>query len=286
MRALFRFGRLLSLIVAAVLGTSALMYCAPGYFSDSREMDAVHAAGVRDELDHLRQNQTSLPKLLGSQMRLWCHGDLGQSRQYDAPVASLLRNPAARSGRLLLTGVLTGWAVAILFALPLSLIRTPHVELAVGAGTAVLLALPVSALATVCLLANIGGPAMVLASVIAVRDFKVLHRLLQTAWKAPHLLHGRAQGLSALQLFSVHLFPVLRREVLSLAVMSFTLALSALVPVEVVFDINGLGHLAWTAAMNRDLPVLTAVTALVALGVGLAGLFVEPERAVESAQCA
>ena len=50
------------------------------------------------------------------------------------------------------------------------------------------------------------------------------------------------------------------------------LALSALVPVEVVFSIPGLGQLAWNAAMNRDLPVLLAVTMIMAVAVTFAGM--------------
>jgi len=48
-------------------------------------------------------------------------------------------------------------------------------------------------------------------------------------------------------------------------------ALSALVPVEVIFGVPGLGQLAWNAAMSRDLPVLLAVTMIMAIAVAIAG---------------
>jgi peptide/nickel transport system permease protein len=54
--------------------------------------------------------------------------------------------------------------------------------------------------------------------------------------------------------------------------LSLVTALSALVPVEVLFDVPGLGQLAWNAAMNRDLPVLLAVTLLMALAVTSSGM--------------
>jgi peptide/nickel transport system permease protein len=44
------------------------------------------------------------------------------------------------------------------------------------------------------------------------------------------------------------------------------------VPVEVIFNVPGLGELAWNAALNRDLPVLLAVTVIMALAVTLAGM--------------
>jgi peptide/nickel transport system permease protein len=47
--------------------------------------------------------------------------------------------------------------------------------------------------------------------------------------------------------------------------LSIVTALGAIIPVEVLFGVAGVGQLAWNAAMNRDLPVLLAVTALMAL---------------------
>jgi peptide/nickel transport system permease protein len=66
---------------------------------------------------------------------------------------------------------------------------------------------------------------------------------------------------------------------LALATLSIVNALSALVPVEVVFSVPGLGQLAWNAAMNRDLPVLLGVTMIMAVAVTFAGM--NPDRAGE-----
>ena len=286
MRHLLRLGRVVSLVLLAVLGTSALMYIAPGYFSDSGEMDAAYSASARADLARLHKEQGSLPSLLRSEMGGWLHGDLGRSRQYGVAVSALVQERTWRSLRLLVGGVAAGWTAALLFALPLSLSRKPGFDLAVTTFTAVLLGLPVGVLAVVCLLANAGGPVFVLALVIAAKDFKVLYRVLRSTWQAPYVLHAHAQGLRATQIVTTHILPSLRGELLSLGVMSFTLALSALVPVEVVFDLPGLGQLAWTAALNRDLPVLVAVTALMSACVGLAGLAVEPARKAEMARCA
>ena len=67
---------------------------------------------------------------------------------------------------------------------------------------------------------------------------------------------------------------------------SLVVSLSAAVPVEVIFDLPGLGQLAWTAAMNRDLPVLSAVTALLAAGIAVGSLWTVPEQSPESTSCA
>ncbi len=286
MRNCWRLGRVLSLIVLAVLGTSLSMYYAPGYFSDAREMDALHAGSARSDMQLLHAEQSSVASLLKDELKRWSHGDLGQSRQFGIPVSALIRERFASSFSLLLTAVVTGWSAALFVAIPLSMRRQYRADVAVAAITAILLAIPVGALATICLVANVNGPALVLALVICVRDFKVLHRTLKGVWGAPHLLYARAQGLSTSQILLAHILPSVRRELLSMGVMSFTLALSALVPVEVVFDRPGIGQLAWSAAVNRDLPVLTAVTALIASCVGTASFFVEPTQSVESSPCA
>ncbi len=285
-RYVLRGGRVLSLVLLSVLGTSALMYAAPGYFTDSREMDAAHASVARTELRQLQGDQRSLLSVFRSEFHSWAHGDLGRSRQFDTPVGTLMKERAARSFRLLLTGVLAGWSVALLLAVPLSMRHAPFLDVGAAGMTAVLLALPVGVLATVCLLRDTGGPVTVLAIVIAARDFKLLHRMMQSVWRAPFVLHAHTQGMSDAGILRLHVATALRSELLSVVVMSFTLALSALVPIEVIFDVPGLGQLAWLAAMNRDLPVLAAVTAVVSTCVGLAACVVPLDRAQENAQCA
>ena len=286
LRVLGKLARMVSLILFAALGSLVLTRYAPGYFTDHREMEAAYAEGARAQLRSLEQDQGSLPTLLRTQLRDWVHGDLGRSRHYGIPVADLVRGRSAVTMRLLLSGIGTGWLVALTLALLMSARRTSHGELVLAAFTAALLAVPVGALATLSLVLDKGGPVTVLALLIAVRDFKLLYRLLRMSWAAPHVLHARAQGFSFLRTARVHLAPVLARELLALAIMSLVVALSALVPVEVVFDMPGLGQLAWTSAMNRDLPALVAVTTLMAVLVGAAGLFVSPERSTEVAQCA
>ena len=281
-----RLARVLSLALVAALGSVVLMRYAPGYFTDAREMDAAYAEGARTQMDALQKAQGSLPRLLKAQLTSWAHGDLGRSRHYDVPVTSLLRERSGTTCRLLFQGIGTGWLAALALALPLSARRTDRGEVLLAGSTAALLAVPAGVLATLCLLLNKGGPAFVLALLIAVRDFKLLYRLLRVNWRAPHLLHARAQGYSFLRTARVHLVPVLGLELLAIAMMSLVLALSALVPVEVVFDVPGLGQLAWAAATNRDLPVLVAVTVLLAGCVGVASLIAAPDRAAEAAQCA
>lgn len=285
LRLLGRGGRVLSLVLLAALGSTVLMRYAPGYFADSRELDAAHGEEVRTQLQQLQATQRSLPALLRMQCASWRHGDLGLSRHYDVPVSGLLRERCGATLRLLGYGMGAGWLLAGLLALPLSLRRGAGSGLLVKLAVATLMAIPVGALATFSLLLNTGGPVLTLALLVAVRDFKLLYSLFVAGWQAPHLFHARAQGFSGLQSFRVHLLQMLRPELVNLAAMSAVVALSALVPVEVVFDVPGLGQLAWVAALNRDLPVLVAMTALMAVCVAGVGLLSASKHTGGTALC-
>ena len=275
-----RILRAAGLLLLAMLATTALVRFAPGYFADSREMDAQHGAVVRSQLQ-AQQTQGSLLHLVTGQFAALAHGDLGRSRQFDVPVTELLGHRIRTTAFLLAGSVLSGWLFAIAFALPLAVRRTAAGEALIAAPSAVLLAMPVGAMATACLLLNHGGPMLVLALLIAARDFKLVYRLTRYTLEAPHFLYARAQGIGRLRIMRAHLVPALGGELMALAMTSTVLALSACVPVEVLFDVPGLGQLAWNAAMNRDLPVLLAVTLLMAACVGVAAIFTDARQPAE-----
>jgi peptide/nickel transport system permease protein len=285
-----RFGvrgaRVASLILLGTLGTTTLVRLAPGYFTDSREMDASYAQVARGQVKARRDQESSVVRLEWSEMTALLHGNLGRSRQFDVPVADLLRERAKTTVKLLAEGVLSGWVLALAFALALSARRTRRGDALIVAPNAVLLAIPAGALATACLITDFGGPALVLCLLVLSRDFKLTYRLLRHTWRAPHFLYARAQGISTARIVRTHLLRTLGGEFLALGVTSFVLALSACVPVEVIFGVPGLGQLAWSAALNRDLPVLLGVTLLMAACVGLAGTVADNSRAVEVSQCA
>jgi peptide/nickel transport system permease protein len=96
--------------------------------------------------------------------------------------------------------------------------------------------------------------------------------MLEGAWRSPHLLQGRAQGLRPRALVRLHILPNVLPQLCALTTLSIVTALGALVPIEVIFTVPGVGQLAWSAVMNRDLPVLVAVSLLMACVVGCAGM--------------
>jgi peptide/nickel transport system permease protein len=269
--ALFRsLARAFALVVLVMIGSTMLVRLAPGYLSDAREMDARYGNIVRAQLSQEEGQSRSLPKMLARELSGWLRGDAGISRQFDIPVQDLVRPRLSVTGVLLLRSLLLGWALAFCAALLASTRRKAGVVW--QAPATLLLAIPTAAMATLCLLAGSGGPVLVMAMLIGARDFKFLCRLLRHAWLEPYLLQARAQGIRTWRLLAVHASPPIAAQLAALAGLSMVTALSALVPVEVLFDVPGLGQLAWNAAMNRDLPVLLAVTLIMALAVTASGV--------------
>lgn len=262
--------RALALVLLVMIGSTLLVRLAPGYLSDAREMDARYGSTVRVELAQEAAQSRSVPQMLAREVSGWLHGDAGVSRQFGVPVRDLIRPRLAVTGNLLLRSLLLGWALALTAALVASTRRKSGI--AWQAPATLLLAIPTAAMATLCLLAGSGGPVLVMALLVAARDFKFLSRILRQAWLEPHLLQARAQGIRMGRLLVVHMAPAIAAQLAALAGLSIVTALSALVPVEVLFDVPGLGQLAWNAAINRDLPVVLAVTLLMALAVTSSGM--------------
>jgi len=278
MRLLRQLGRTVLLIALVAAGTLTLVRYAPGYFTDTREMDAQYAGSVRAEIDARRVSDRSAAAMAQRIARGWLHGELGMSRQYRVPVGELIRPRLLVTMRLLGKSLLLGWLTAVAGALLLSARRERGGEAWVAAGSALLLAVPIGALSTIFLLTNTGGPALAVGLLLAARDFKFLYRLLRCQWREPHLLFARSQGIPLRSLVLAYLLRPLWPQLASLASMSFVVALSMSVPAEVLFDVPGVGQLAWTAATNRDLPLLLAVTLLMAAAVASAGFLSEPLR--------
>lgn len=276
-----RAGRALLLMLCVAAGTVLLVRFAPGYFSDTREIDAKYAQTARTEISAEQAQDGSAGTIGLRQFRELLHGDLGQSRQYQVPVTELIAPRLSVSGLLLLRGILYGWLLACCLALPVSAMRRGGQW--VSAPFTLLLAVPTAAMATACIVAETGGPVLVLTLLIAARDFKFAHRLLSGAWTAPHLLHARAQGVALPALIRGHILPNILPQFIAVARLSLVTSLGLIVPIEVLFNLPGVGQLAWSAVMNRDLPVMLAVTLLMTVIVASTGMFSQRVNELEAA---
>jgi peptide/nickel transport system permease protein len=268
--AIKRLGRLLVIVFLVLVGSTVLVRFAPGYFSDVREMDGRYRATAQAELSAEAARSGSLVHVLSTEILDFTHGDAGRSRQYGIPVLELIRPRLAITGELILRAIIMAWVLALSTSLLSSASRRPSLKW--HAPATLLLAVPTAAMATLCLLVNSGGPVLVMSLLLAARDFKFLDRVLRQSWSDPHVLQARAQGIRTPRILLAHILPGIRPQLSALATFSIVTALGAVVPVEVIFNVPGLGQLAWNAALNRDLPVLLAVTMIMALAVTFAGM--------------
>jgi peptide/nickel transport system permease protein len=129
---------------------------------------------------------------------------------------------------------------------------------------ACLLCLPTAAVAA--LLLNANWPAeMALAIVLLPKVFQVCRGLITSAAQHTEVLAARARGLKTGRIVGWYVIPRVAAPMLAWLAATAAFAIGAVVPIEVICDVPGLGQLAWKAALGRDLPVLVMLTLLVAL---------------------
>jgi peptide/nickel transport system permease protein len=129
---------------------------------------------------------------------------------------------------------------------------------------ACLLCLPTAAIAA--LLLNADWPAeMVLAAALVPKIYQVCRGLIVEAFDHAEVLAARARGIGTSRILGWYVMPRIGGPVLAWAAATAGIAVGAVVPIEVICDVPGLGQLAWKAALARDLPVLVVLTLMVAI---------------------
>ncbi len=273
MRLLRQFARLLfsAAITVAMAGvlTAALVRFSPGFGVNEHALDPTRDAAALRAMEAARPEQGNFLGYAMRQTAAMFRGDLGLSRNWNRPVAALLRERWPITAQLMGVGIVGGWALAVAFALPAAIFRGRAWRvLAAGIG-GLLLCVPSAALAL--LIFVYAGPVRaVMALAVFPRVYQYLQNMLSHAAAQPHVMAARARGLHPSRILFWHILPVAAPQALALAGVSVSMAFGAAVVVEVICDFPGIGQLAWKAALARDLPLLIALTMLVALVTQLA----------------
>jgi peptide/nickel transport system permease protein len=255
-------GAVLTLFVAGLFG-AALIRISPGWDVDEQELDPRFS---RQTIEALRRDRTddrsALSFYLGFLTRL-ARGDAGNSIVFGRPVAELIEERLPTTFRSVTIGLGAGWCAALTAAAATGLSRNIFAGLGAAVLTGGLLSIPSAVLAILCLLLEL-PPWVALAAVVFPRVYPHAHEQFRSALERPHVLTGRARGLSQTRLFVWHILPVAFGPLAALAGVSIALAFGASIPIEALTDSPGVGQLAWRAALGRDLPVLVAITLLLA----------------------
>jgi peptide/nickel transport system permease protein len=250
----------LVIVLAGFLG-AALVRLAPG--SDVQEM-----------LLDLRLSQKSVERI--AEERAKSHeplsfylnylaglgrGEAGQSELYGQAVSQLIRERFEATAWTVGLGLAAAWSLAFAAGTAVALSDWPPVKVGAVVLTASALSIPSAVLAVFCLVFRL-PPFFAVAAVIFPRVFPHVYEQLRAGLERPHVLFGRARGLPPFRIFLYYVLPVAAGPLIALAGVSVTLALGASIPVEALADSPGIGHLAWKAALGRDMPVLVTITLL------------------------
>jgi peptide/nickel transport system permease protein len=250
--------------VLLVGGIAAIMVrLGPGFSADERDLDPTFSASSRAAMHAARAPEQNILLYLVNFVRGAVNGDLGKSRALEVSVSDLIAQRGPVTARILLLGAGEGWLVGLTWAAAATLLRRRAVTAISSYANLCVLCVPIAAIAALGWTAR--WPAeIVLALALLPRIFQVTRTLMTAALSRPDVLAARSRGIGSARIFVWHIMPGILGPMLAWMAATIAMAIGAMVPIEVVLDVPGLGQLAWKAALARDLPVLLALTALVA----------------------
>ena len=255
-------------LLLLIEGATLLMVrMAPGYFTDPSALDPRLSEHAIAQMQADRAAANPMAESVKEDVALLA-GKLGDSRYYHVSVGSLIGPRWPVTMKLLAGGLGLGWIAALILSVPTVLARTRGQNrfasmLAVPA--VVLIAVPAGAMAARRANERIRN---------ASPDHWAVHRAQGLSVPDGDSQKGTARGARALcARIGAHdpahsagtRVALCGARLLATFGTSLVIGLGALVPVEVMFDLPGVAQLAWTAAINRDAPVIAATT-LVAAG--------------------
>lgn len=255
---------LAALVVVGGLLCATMVRFAPGFGVDERELDPRLSESSREAIRNQHQVGGSILAYYGGYLSGMLRGDFGNSAFLERPVGELLRERAPTTLTSVTLGLLAAWLGAS--ALALVTIRFPNwvLDSSATAFTGLLIALPIAVVALLCIFLRL--PVFVgIALVTLPKLFRYQQNILAHASAQPFVLAAEARGVSPTRILFRHIVPVCWHPLAALLGVSASMALGAAIPLEAFSDSPGLGQLAWQAALNRDLPLLTSITLFVTM---------------------
>jgi peptide/nickel transport system permease protein len=258
---------LLFIFAAMLLGTLAaatLVRMAPGFDVDAQQLDSRLSHDSVEALQAERAENSNVLQFYFSYLRGAAHGDFGKSLILNQPVHDLIVARSPVTLRIAGLGLLLGWLLAAGLAFSATLFRSRAYDAATSTMSGAFLCIPSAVMALAFVLFR--APAqLAVALIVFPRLFRYARNVLAQSYEMPHITTAMAKGLSPVRVLCFHVLPVSAAPLLALAGVSVSIALGAVVPIEALCGIPGIGQLAWQAALGRDLPLLVTLTALVTL---------------------
>lgn len=263
--------RLVIMLVLAGLLGAMLVRFAPGSDVDEALLDIRLAQRSVELLEQERAQKKDPLSFYVRYLAGLGRGEAGRSELYGQAVSQLIRERFGSTARSVTQGLVAAWGAALVLGTGVALSHRVLALMGATVLTATALSIPSAVLAVFCLVARL-PPWVAIAAIVFPRVFPHIYEQLRAGMARPHVLFGRARGLSSARVFFWYVLPIAAGSLIALGGVSVPLALSASIPVEALADAPGLGHLAWKAALGRDLPVLVTITLLLAAITALASL--------------
>jgi peptide/nickel transport system permease protein len=282
----------IKVLLIAMLGglaTATLVRTAPGYGLGEEQLDPRRGEASLRRAESTRAGAGGIFAYYGRFLLNYARGDMGDSPMFHRPVQALIAERALPTAKALAVGLAGGWILALGIGVPGGLPSRWMVKWPARAGAVVLQSTPAAVLGLLLLLAGARGAeacAWAVALVLYPRLVEYVMHLVRSASAMPHVATARAKGLEERRILARHVLPVVLPELLALAGVSVSMALSAAIPLEMILDVAGIGQLAWQAALGRDMNLLVNLTVLISIAItfanGLAGWIAERARGREA----
>lgn len=258
------FVRILVTVVIGGIFAATLVRYAPGFESDEQALDSRLSNESVQALRNARAGERDVFAFYKSFLVSAAHGDFGTSRTLNRPVRELVSERLPVTMRLIGTGLLLGWALALLFAVSAVMVRFAPYDVLTTAVSGLILCVPSAVLGLIFVFAN--APAsLAIGLIVFSHVFRYWRNLLDKSYMMPHIVMARAKGLSPARILVFHVLPVSAGQLLAVCGISVSIALGAAIPVEALCGVPGIGQLAWQAALGRDLSLLVTLTFIVTI---------------------
>lgn len=261
-------------IAAALLLASMLAAVGTGFGVDERELDRrlsdESRAAIRKDAE---QSRLTPGRVLESAQRA-LKGDFGTSTSLGRPVSQLLSERVAATMPPLAIAWLITVTVGVGAAAYAALRPEGPASQTLTAASTLLISMPCAVLALLFAWMRLPVVAALVAAAIP-QSFRFAQGVLSGASGNWSFLAARARGIGGVGLAVRHLLYPAAPELIGVASMTLTFLIGAVIPIEALSGVTGLGHLVWLGAIGRDLPLIAATTVLVAAGTLGAGALSE-----------
>jgi peptide/nickel transport system permease protein len=254
--------RLLVLMILASLAGATMIRFAPGFTSDEQELNPGLSSASVEAIRQARLADANIPHFYAHYLKSLLHGDLGTSTALNQPVRDLLRERLPVTLKNLGIALLLGWTLGLALAVAAYLSGSRIFSFAADGVGGSLISTPAAVMALIFLMLR--WPPVIAAGVLILpKIYRYCQNLLEESSRMPHVFAARTRGAGRWRVLAMHMGPIALPQLLALAGVSVSIGLGVLLPIEVICDVAGIGQLAWTAALSRDLPLLVNLTLVV-----------------------